>query len=457
MGINVPRSSPEILPQNLKNLTARSLNILKEAVEKDPSREKLEFQFELGEFEKDEGLKKLVDHNSTSLLRVQASVDSTKHRQRSEKIREYAENARKIESYSKYFTPETRLFYEKNKQAILDISSLDTNNKDLHNSPEWDEILERYGDDLLDAEGALNFILAFMRATDETVLSKIDRKEINTNFSIDLFLSKGKRTNENRKAVFELRIPKELRDELLKEQDLDLSSKEPDTKTQSPETQKPEDREKTGTETPENLELNQGLLNDLERNPYFFKNNKPDRLAVLFADKNNHFQKMFRSLASLKEKNPEFFNKDPKNEKYLKLIAKGIAEYYSSFGAILPEAKDIVTEFSNSLDVNVQFPDDPISVWREGNIIEWLRSEHSFSVSLPGNARDMLLKGKNSHIRILYEKLLGRNWNVEPKNKELFKAVNQVLQDYEIYYNPDQEKGINEAAKYQFQLEKVLG
>lgn len=380
--------------EKIRDDAIKDLNDLRRELAENPGQDSISVVFDLGEYKKDENLKNLISDKESAVLMVSASVDTAVHRQKSDKLPEYVKNAKKIEKYSKYFDPQTNSFYEKNRAAITEIASLNLEEKDLKNSPEWEAILEKYGSAITDADGALNFILAFMRATDEAIFSKIDKNEIGPSFNINLTLKKGK-GDISRRAIFELKLPK-------------------------------------GAEFVSNeVDLNLGLLNEVETDSTFWTRHKPNRYSLLFQGDNSKFGKMYKDLMKFKKNNPSTFSYYEKYETSLRIIAKHMSTYYTTFGAVLPDAEARVKEYADILKESKTLPSDKFAIWRSPDMSNWLSST-SFVSDLNQSSIEPLL-GQKGLLRILYAKVF-KEGKVSANNKQLFEQLTKILIEYENYH-----------------------
>ncbi|MDX9970508.1 MAG: hypothetical protein RBS56_01205 [Candidatus Gracilibacteria bacterium] len=366
------------------------LQELRNQLREDPSRDTITVEFDLGEYKKDPELKNLMSDKETSLLRVQASVDTAVHKQKSDKLKEYVKGAEKILSCEKYFTPGTKAFFEKNRSAIIEIANLNPEEKDLKNSKSWELILNKYGDSITDSDGALNFILAFMRATDDKILAKIENGEVGKSFSIDLFVEK-KKSSAGRKAIFELRLP--------------------------------EGASRAGREA----DLNLGLIMELESDASFWQKYNPDRFAVMFMGDSSKFGKMYKELIDFKRKNPDTFAFYPKYEKALKIVTQNLASFYTTYGAVLPDANQRLKEYGKILDEDLSIPSDPLAIWTTKKTLEWLNNPQ-FVINLMSSSVEPLL-GKKGLLTAVY----GETFNagkVSIINESLFRVLTKILKDF---------------------------
>lgn len=400
--------SPDYFHEQLIRSTEMDLNQLRKELNENPSQDSISVTFDLGEYKKQPEIKKLIADKESSVLMIQSTVDTAPHREKSDKLNEYVKNAQKIETYSVYFTPATKAFYEKNRALITEIANLNSDDKDLKNSKEWASILERYGDDVTNAEGGLNFILAFMRATDDVIFSKINKGEIGPNFNIHLSIQKSK-GETSRRAVFEVKLPK--------------------------------NAEIAGTES----NLNMGLLNEVESDSTFWTRYNPDRFSIMFQGKSSKFGKMYEDLIKLKKQNPETFNYYPKYENALKITTENLAQYYSSFGAILPEAEVNLKEYSKILNDTISTPPDKIACWTTPKISKWL-SNPSFVTSLNSSSVEPLL-GEKGLLRVLYNNVF-RAGKVSSLNENLFNQLTRILLNHEEYHGSKNSKSKIEQLKF---------
>ncbi len=382
--------------ESVKWQSQAELQELRNQLREDPSRDTITVEFDLGDYTKDPELRKLMADNETSLLRVQSSVDTAVHKQKSDRLKEYVKGAERILSCEKYFTPQTKAFFEKNKSAIVEIANLNPEEKDLKNSKSWELILNKYGDSITDSEGALNFILAFMRATDDKIFAKIDQNQIGENFSIDLFVEK-KKGPKSRKAVFELRLP--------------------------------EGASRAGREA----DINLGLIMELESDASFWQKYNPDRFAIMFMGDDSKFGKMYKELKDFKRKNPDTFSFYPKYEKALKIVTENLASFYTTYGAVLPDANQRLKEYGKILDEDLSIPSDTLAIWTTTKTLDWL-TKPQFVSKLNSSAKEPLLKeqglldmvyrkayngGQISTInQVLFETLTRIFIDVDPRNKE---------------------------------------
>ncbi len=397
-GIETAEVSLEEEKRESRWQTQEEIKALREALNENPSQDRITVVFDLGDYKKEPALRKAISDKETSVLQINASVDKAPHRSRSRRLPEYVKNAKLIDKYSKHFSPQTKDFYNKNKAIIDEMAKLNEADKNLHNSSDWTDILNKYGDSVTSGDGAMNFILAFMRGTDDVFLRKIDKGEIGENFNINLTIQTSKR-ELNRSAVFEVKLPK----------GAEITNKE--------------------------VNLNMGLLQEVENIAMFWDNSPPDRFAILFAERSSAFQKMYTDLTNLKRTNPDIFNFYPKYQKALEICTKNLIKYYSTFGAVLSNADAKLKEYTKELDLELPSSIDPARAWRSSAVLKWLNQDNFSTKFIDANSRNLLLNRKDGHLRLLYNKIFvaGR---VSQENKKLFELLTKIFIEFEEE-NPD--------------------
>ena len=396
-----PNETPQISEQSEKERILSSkeeLGLLKEELDNIYGKS-ITIDYDLGENDHN-GFDKMLEVDSTIVSKLEASVDKTTHKKRPGNLNNYITAAKNLPIYVNYLDEETKKLFTENETMIKEISSATEEN--------WDEIVKKYDRDLTKPSGALNLLLAFMRATDICPLGKIDRGKIAEDFKISLKIGGSWDSPSERYAKVELKYPREI------------------------------------VEINALINQNEGLLLRLG-DPNLWKEAYYG-LQSMFDDNNGNFKKLFEKLYELSESDPASFNAKENYPKLTKILGENLYLYFSSYGTGKVSEEDLskYAEFKGIEDpksIDSQMNSPTLASLDNPNFWDYFKGVEQMDQS------DILVQEynnlfENPGIYLQLQKELFNNANVTPEKIVFFLSLSKVIKEF--YERKNDTQGLEE-------------